>query len=143
MRGRTYRYMTQSPLFPFGFGLSYTQFSIGQAELDAAAVNVGSVKVQLNVPVQNVGQRQGTEVVQLYVRRVDDTDGPVRSLRGFQRVSLRPGQQGMATFELDDESFLTFDPSTNQMRTLPGQYEVFYGTSSDSRDLKCVDVTLK
>ena len=141
MRGRTYRYMTEAPLFPFGFGLSYTRFNIGQAQLHGQ-LNATHVEGSVQVPVSNVGRRAGTEVIQLYVRRVDDAQGPVRTLRGFTRVSLQPGQEQMVTLPLDDETFLTFDASTNSMRVLPGQYEVYYGTSSDAKDLRCLDVTL-
>jgi beta-glucosidase len=134
MKGRTYRYMTEAPLFPFGFGLSYTTFNVGIAEM------VGKTAVE--IPITNTGARVGTEVVQLYVRRVDDQGGPVRALRGYKRVTLKPGESTRVSIPIDDETFETFDPSTNTMRVLPGQYEVFYGTSSDAKDLKCLDVTL-
>ena len=134
MKGRTYRYMTEAPLFPFGFGLSYTTFNVGIAEM------VGKTAVE--IPITNTGAREGTEVVQLYVRRVDDQGGPVRALRGYKRVTLKPGESTRVSIPIDDETFETFDPSTNTMRVLPGQYEVFYGTSSDAKDLKCLDVTL-
>lgn len=141
MKGRTYRYMTENPLFPFGYGLSYTTFNVGVGNL-SGELKLDNVKAQLSVPVRNTGKRQGTEVVQMYVKRVEDTAGPVRTLRGFSRISLNPGEEQVVNISLDNETFETFDPSTNTMRVLPGKYEVYYGTSSDAQDLKCIDVEL-
>lgn len=143
MKGRTYRYMTQEPLFPFGYGLSYTDFTVGQAKLAQSTFKRDAVAAQVEVPVRNVGKRAGTEVVQLYIRRTDDTQGPLRTLRGYQRITLRPGQEATVSIPLDAETFLTFDPSSNSMQVLPGQYELFYGTSSALKDLKCLDVTIE
>ena len=144
MRGRTYRYMTEEPLFPFGYGLSYTTFAIGQAEARAHILTSSHLDAfTLKVPVTNTGRRRGTEVVQVYLRRAEDTDGPLRTLRGYQRVTLNPGQTADAVITLDAEAFETFDPSTNSMRVLPGHYELYYGNSSDLRALKCVDVEIK
>ncbi len=132
MKGRTYRYMTEAPLFPFGFGLSYTTFNVGRAEM------VGRTAVE--IPIENTGTRTGTEVLQLYVRRVDDAGGPVRALRGFKRVTLKAGESTRVSIPITSKTFETFDPSTNMMRVMPGRYEVYYGTSSDTNDLKCLDV---
>ena len=138
MKGRTYRYMTDKPLFPFGFGLSYTRFNIGIAKVADAPAGGKT----LTVSVENTGKRQGTEVVQVYLRRVADDQGPRMSLRGFKRVDLKPGQCQEVQIMLGSEEFETFDPSTNTMRVIPGEYEIFYGTSSDAADLKCIDVTI-
>ncbi|MBQ0057715.1 MAG: glycoside hydrolase family 3 C-terminal domain-containing protein [Bacteroidales bacterium] len=138
MKGRTYRYMTEKPLFPFGFGLSYTRFNIGIAQISDAA-DGGKT---LTIPVENTGKRQGTEVVQVYLRRVGDDQGPKYALRGYARVDLAPGETRNVEITLGSEEFETFDPSTNTMRTLPGDYELFYGTSSDEADLKCVETTI-
>ncbi len=143
MKGRTYRYMTEQPLFPFGYGLSYTTFSIGQAQASANVLDIVAPSLTLTIPVTNTGKREGTEVVQVYLRRTDDSEGPQRTLRGYQRVSLRPGQTAEAQIVLDAEAFETFDPSTNSMRILPGHYELYYGNSSDLKALKCVDVELR
>ncbi len=137
MRGRTYRYMADEPLFAFGHGLSYTRFNIGVANVERTGGTV-----TLAIPVQNTGKRDGTEVVQVYLRRTDDNEGPVRTLRGWARVSLKAGESRTVRIALAKEQLETFDPATNEMRVMPGQYEIFYGTSSATRDLKCVDVTL-
>ncbi len=154
MKGRTYRYMTEEPLFQFGYGLSYTQFNVGQAQLDRTELQSQLMTldihpdgkkrpcITLTVPVSNVGKRAGTEVVQIYVRRTEDTQGPRKSLREYQRVTLKPGETKQVEFLLDIDSFESFDETTNTMRPIPGQYEVFYGTSSADKDLKCVDVKL-
>ncbi len=137
MKGRTYRYMTEKPLFPFGFGLSYTRFNIGVAQMEH-----DNRSVQLSIPVENVGRRAGTEVIQVYLRRTDDTQGPVKTLRGYARVTLKAGDSRVVNINLNAQQLETFDPSTNQMRVLPGQYEIYYGTSSDESDLKCLDLTI-
>ena len=154
MKGRTYRYMTEEPLFQFGYGLSYTQFNIGKASLSSDKLESQIMTlnelyddkkhpcITLTVPVSNIGKRAGTEVLQIYVRRTADTQGPRRSLREYKRVTLKPGETKNVEILLDTEFFECFDESTNTMRALPGEYEVFYGTSSADRDLKCVDVTL-
>ena len=135
MKGRTYRYFNDA-LFPFGFGLSYTTFAIGDATIDGQN---GSYKV--SIPVSNSGQKNGTEIVQLYIRNTADAEGPLKSLRGFQRVDVKAGQSATATIELKPESFEFWDAETNTMRTKPGTYEILYGNSSSDKDLKRLTVT--
>ena len=123
MAGRTYRYFQGQPLFPFGFGLSYTTFSYGDAYVDGA---------NLYVPVTNTGSRTATEVVQLYVRRPDDADGPLKSLRGFKRVTLEPGQTAAVALPLTDDTFLGWSHEAQDMVPLRGSWQLLYGPSSDS-----------
>ncbi len=134
MKGRTYRFMSD-PLFPFGFGLSYTTFSIGGATLSKTAIKKDE-GVQLTVPVTNTGKRDGTEIVQVYVRKVNDTDGPLKTLRGFQRVSVPAGETGQARIDLPPSAFEFFDRASGTMAVTAGEYEMWYGNSSDTRDLK-------
>ena len=97
----------------------------------------------MTVPVSNTGKRSGTEIVQVYIRKTDDADGPLKSLKAYARVELATGAQQDVKIELPSESFECFDPSTNTMRVAPGEYELFYGTSSAAQDLQSVKVTLQ
>ena len=139
MKGRTYRYFNDA-LFPFGYGLSYTTFEVGEAATSGTPGNEGFT---VSVPVKNTGARQGAEVVQLYIRDLSDKEGPLKSLRGFKKVQLKPGQSATATIALDKKSFEFWDAETNTMRTKPGQYELFYGTSSADKDLQKLTVTIE
>ncbi len=141
MKGRTYRYMND-PLFQFGYGLSYTSFSIGQATLSSAVIGLDQ-PVQLSVPVSNTGKRAGTEIVQVYVKKVGDSGGPIRTLRGYQRVSLKPGQTGGATITLAPSAFEFYDASVLKMNVTPGEYELWYGNSSAEKDLKMIKLTIR
>ena len=133
MKGRTYRYFTDA-LFPFGYGLSYTQFEIGEPQvINTSAQNPG---FNFAVDVKNVGQRDGTEIMQLYIRNLQDPDGPLKSLRAFQRVSVKAGQTKTVKLTLDHKSFEFWDPETNTMRVKPGKYEILIGNSSADKDLK-------
>lgn len=135
MQGRTYRYMND-PLFAFGYGLSYTNFKIGKAKL----MN-GDTK-ELVIPVSNIGPRKGTEVVQVYIRNVADTKGPLKSLKAFKRVSINAGETTNVRIPLTKKSFELFDPETNTVRVKSGKYEIMYGSSSRDVDLKKIDINL-
>lgn len=131
MKGRTYRYMTETPLFPFGYGLSYTTFKLSKGKLAKSAVKAGQ-GVKFKVNVKNTGKRDGAEVVQIYVRKTGDKEGPVKTLRAFRRVHVKAGKSITVHFDLTPESFEFFDPQTNTMRVVPGEYEIMYGNSSDT-----------
>ena len=137
MKGRTYRYFTDA-LYPFGYGLSYTTFEIGEP-----SNSVNGDLVTVTVPVKNTGTKNGTETVQLYVRNLQDPDGPLKSLRAFQRVDVKAGQTVNATLTLDRQRFEFWDPETNTMRVKPGRYELLVGTSSADKDLKRMEVEVK
>ena len=146
MKGRTYRYFNEA-LFPFGYGLSYTQFTIGKAKADKEQISLDALDkkgyITLSIPVTNAGKRDGEEVVQVYIRRTEDVDGPLKSLRSFQRVSIAAGKKTTVTLKLDKASFEFFDEESNTMRTLAGNYEIYYGNSSADKDLQRLDVTIK
>ena len=137
MKGRTYRYFSDA-LYPFGYGLSYTSFKMGNEKLTAAADGTGS----LSVDVTNTGNREGTEIVQLYVRDKADTEGPTKSLRGFQRVTLKAGETKTVTIPLTRKTFELWDGITSTMRTKAGNYEVMCGTSSADPNMKKFELTI-
>ena len=142
MKGRTYRYMTDKPLFPFGYGLSYTTFDISKGRLSKSSVEVGE-GVKFTAQVKNTGKRDGAEVVQVYIRKVGDTEGPLKSLRGFRRVELKAGESRTVSIELSPDAFDFFDTSTNTMRVVPGEYEIMYGNSSDTPEANKLTVVLR
>lgn len=86
MTGRTYRYFKGDPLFPFGYGLSYTTFNYGNIKLEQT-IKVGET-AKIIVPVTNTGNRDGEEVVQVYLKKQEDAEGPVKTLRAFKRVQI-------------------------------------------------------
>lgn len=142
MKNRTYRYFTGEPEFAFGYGLSYSDFVYGKCIVSSKSVSADGGSLTLTIPVRNSSKRAGDEVVQIYVRRIGDTDGPLRALRAFKRVSIPEGKQIKVSFELQPETFQWFDRSTGTMRVIPGQYEILYGPSSDLSCLKSLPVTV-
>ena len=134
MKNRTYRYYTGEALFPFGYGLSYTQFEIGKPKYKNDKVSVS---------VKNVGARYGQETVQVYIRNLNDPDGPLKSLRAYKQVSLEPGQSETVSIDLPRERFEGWDVSTNTMRVVPGKYELMAGSSSADGDLRKIIVNIK
>ncbi len=138
MKGRTYRYFND-PLFAFGYGLSYTSFEMRNEKLEIRNDGSGT----FTVDVANTGKYDGTEIVQLYIRNLNDAEGPLKSLRGFQRVAVKAGQTATATIQLTPESFEFWDAESNTMRSKPGQYEVLYGSSSRDKDLKKLTVSIQ
>ena len=133
MKGRTYRYFDDA-LFPFGYGLSYTTFALGEPAVQSDRITLS---------VTNTGRRNGTEVVQAYIRNLQDAEGPLKSLRAFQRVDLKAGQSQTITLPLTRSSFEFWDSETNTMRVKPGQYEILVGTSSSDKDLKKQIITIQ
>ena len=134
MKNRTYRYFQGEPLFPFGFGLSYTSFDISKPTYSNNKVRVS---------VKNTGKREGLETVQVYIRRIADANGPLKSLRAYSQVVLNPGESKALTIPLPRERFEGWDEKTNSMRVVPGKYEVMVGTNSADKDLQKITVTIK
>jgi beta-glucosidase len=126
---RGYLFDSRDPLFPFGFGLSYTTFEIGAPQLSATQIPVnGSVTV--TVSVRNTGKVAGDEVVQLYLRDVvSSVTRPLKELRGFKRVTLAPGAGTTVTFTLDSNALALWD--ANMKRVVePGEFHVMVGPNS-------------
>ena len=134
MKNRTYRYFQGEALFPFGYGLSYTSFDIGKPAYSNNKVRVS---------VKNTGTREGLETVQVYLRRVADTNGPLKSLKAYAQVALDPGQTKTVTIDLPRARFEGWDEKTNTMRVVPGKYEVMVGNSSADKDLQKITVSIK
>ena len=134
MKNRTYRYFRGQALYPFGYGLSYTTFDISKP-----SYKDGKVKLT----VKNTGSMDGTEVVQVYIRNTVDTEGPLKTLRAYQRVTLKAGESRMVSIDFPRERFEGWDAKTNTMRVVPGRYELMVGSSSADKDLKKVMVNIR
>jgi len=128
---RNYLDLTREPLFPFGHGLSYTSFKLDNLQVAPTQIRpAGQAKVTIDVA--NVGQRRGDEVVQLYIRdRVASVTRPLKELRGFERVTLEPGQRKTVVFTLGADALRLTD---EQMKRVvePGLFDVMVGSSSVS-----------
>ena len=142
MKNRTYRYFTGQPQYAFGYGLSYTTFSVGKARLSAKRMKKNG-RVTVSVPVTNTGKREGTETIQVYVKALDDPGAPIKSLKGFQKLLLKPGETKTATITLDGEAFEFYDEAIDELSTRAGRYQLLCGTSSLDKDLQQLDFTVK
>ncbi len=129
--GRTYRYYQGSPLYPFGYGLSYTSFAYSDIVIDRDIISVNDT-VTVSVKVKNTGSRTGDEVVQLYVRDIESTmPMPVKQLRGFEMVNLKPGEQKEVTFELKPSVDMRYyNARKKDYDVEPGDFEIQIGSSS-------------
>jgi len=142
MKGRTYRYMKEAPLFPFGFGLSYTTFKYSKIQLDKKTINAGQ-SVKLSLQVKNTGKVAGGEVVQVYLKKMNDTDGPEKTLRVFKRVLIQAGKTIELTFDLNAENLEWWDAATNTMHTYAGDYQLMVGGSSQNENLKTLNFIIQ
>ncbi len=136
---RGYLFDTTKPLYPFGFGLSYTKFEVGAPKLSSSSIGVDGT-VTVNTTVSNTGKRAGDEVVQLYIRdKVSSVTRPVKELRGFKRVSLKAGEAKTVSFKLDQEDFRFWDKNMKRV-VEPGDFDIMVG--SNSVDLKTVTLNI-
>ncbi|MGH7598587.1 MAG: glycoside hydrolase family 3 C-terminal domain-containing protein [bacterium] len=123
-----------APLFPFGFGLSYTTFAYSDLTITSKK-NLPTPEIEAAVTVKNTGPREGTEVVQLYVHEVKSKVArPIKELKGFQKIALRPGESKRLAFTLDQNAFSFYDVNRKQWVIEPGQFEILIGSSS--RDIR-------
>jgi beta-glucosidase len=136
---RGYLFDSKDPLFPFGFGLSYTTFEIGAPKLSAPQIpSTGSVTV--TVDVRNTGKFAGDEVIQLYLRDVvSSVTRPRKELKGFKRVTLAPGASTTVTFTLDSSALALWDKDMKHV-VEPGEFHIMVGPNSV--DLKSVTLNV-
>jgi beta-glucosidase len=128
-RNRTYIFSSREPLFSFGFSLSYTSFRFDNLRVEPAEIAPGQ-SATVSVDVTNTGDREGDEVPQLYIhQRVSTVTRPVKELRGFQRLRLKPGEKATATFQLAPESLSMLDEHMDRV-VQPGVFDLFVGSSS-------------
>lgn len=125
MKGRTYRYFTGEPLWPFGYGLSYTTFSYGSLTLPRAPIDAGA-GLDASVKVTNIGKMAGDEVVELYLKFPDVPGAPIRALRGFRRIHLAAGQTQLVRFQLARRD-LSMVTATGNRIVAAGNYTVSVG----------------
>jgi beta-glucosidase len=142
MDNRTYRYFKGEPQFAFGYGLSYTTFQYGKGKLSKSSMKPDG-KVTITIPVTNTGKCEGDEIVQVYVKALDYKDAPIKSLRGFQKLHLAPGQTETATITLDREAFEYYNPAIDELDLFTGRYQILYGSSSREKDLQSLDFIVK
>lgn len=139
MKGRTYRYFTGEALFPFGYGLSYTKFSYAKPKVQ---IKDGR-NMQLSVKLNNTGKRMGEEVVQVYLKKLNDEGGPQKELRAFSRVSIAAGQSRIVQFTLSTKELQWWDNKAEKMQIVPGKYQLMVGGSSRKADLQSIEVEIK
>lgn len=137
MEGRTYRYLTETPLYPFGHGLSFTEFTYSAPELPAAAK--AGEEVALKVNVTNCGSRDGEEVVQVYVKNPKDPSLQ-KTLRSFKRIPLRAGETKTVEFSLSPSAFAFYSDAAEGLAVDPGRYEVLVGGSSDATQSRTISL---
>ncbi len=138
---RGYLFDDVSPLYPFGFGLSYTTFSFKNVRLEKKKISArGSTRVL--VDITNTGKRRGAEVVQMYIRDcVSSVTRPVKELKGFQKISLQPGETQTVALEITPE-LLAFYDINMKFTVEPGEFEIMVGSSSRDEDLQKVVLTV-
>jgi beta-glucosidase len=141
-KGRTYMYFKGQPLYPFGFGLSYTTFEYSNLRTSVDSVNAAG-EVVVTVDVKNTGTRAGDEVVQLYVRHLNSAvERPIRELRGFERITLRPNETRTVRLPLKGTDLTYWDAGKHSFVVEPGSVSIMLGASSaDARLEKTISVT--
>ena len=139
---RGYLFDSVAPLFPFGFGLSYTTFAFSNVRLDRDEIEVGET-TRVRVDVTNTGSRAGDEVVQLYIRDVvSSVTRPVKELKGFKRIRLEPGETATVAFDITPEHLAFYDIDM-AFRVEPGEFRLMVGSSSRDEDLQAVTLRVQ
>ncbi len=131
---RGYLFEEITPLYPFGYGLSYTSFAVGDVKLASSAIKLEE-STEVSVRLTNTGSREGSEVVQMYIRdTVSSVTRPVKELKGFAKIFLKPGESKTVTFPIHPEQ-LAFTTIDKKLAVEPGDFEIMVGTSSRDQDL--------
>ena len=138
MTGRTYRYFKDEPLFPFGYGLSYTTFAYGEMQAPASAKVNKTFKV--TIPVTNQGSIDGDEIVQLYLKKQGDEEGPIKALRAYKRVHIPAGKTIQVELELTPKQLVWWDKETNTMRTQTGTFDIMIGGNSNELTTQAIKI---
>jgi beta-glucosidase len=134
---RGYLFADVTPLYAFGYGLSYTTFGVSNVRLDRSTVTRGE-STWVSATVTNTGTRAGSEVVQMYIRdRVSSVTRPVKELKGFAKVWLEPGESATVSVDITPDSLAFYDIDM-QYVVEPGEFEIMVGTSSRKEDLQTV-----
>jgi beta-glucosidase len=142
--GRTYMYFKGQPLYPFGFGLSYTRFEYSNLRTSADSLDADG-QIVVSADIRNTGARSGDEVVQMYVKRLNSAvERPLKELRGFQRIPLRPGEKQTVRFTLKETDLTYWNAERHAFVVEPGQIGIMVGASSaDVRLQKKIEVKEK
>ena len=139
---RGYLFDSVAPLFPFGFGLSYTTFACSNVRLDRDEIEVGET-TRVRVDLTNTGSRVGDEVVQLYIRDlVSSVTRPVKELKGFKRIRLEPGETATVAFDITPEHLAFYDIDM-AFRVEPGEFRLMVGSSSRDEDLQAITLRVQ
>jgi beta-glucosidase len=134
---RGYLFDDVSPLYAFGYGLSYTRFAFRNVRLGRKRIPPGGA-TQVLVDVTNTGKRAGTDVVQMYVRdRVSSVTRPIKELKGFQKISLQPGERQTVALDITPDSLGFYDINMKHVVEC-GEFEIMVGNSSRDEDLRTV-----
>ena len=133
MKGRTYRYMTEKPMYPFGFGLTYSNIEIDDLQTNAERIKKGN-GMTVTTRVKNVGEYKTDEVLQVYMTLPDGEDNPLCSLKSFKRITLEPQEETSVTFDITPD-MLTSITDKGETVTQSGKYKVFIGNCSPSHEV--------
>ena len=137
MKGRTYKYFTGTPLYEFGYGLSYTTFAYKQALIHNPELAI-SDSIRLSVTVSNTGKYDGDEVIQIYVKQPEDSkEKPIKSLIAFERINFIQGETKNVSFVIPVSRLRHYNPEISDYSVSDGSYEILIGSSSDDIKLKC------
>lgn len=142
MKGRTYRYFEGDVLYPFGYGLSYSKFEYSNLKIDKNEISaVGSAV--LTVDVKNTGRYSGDEIVQLYVKGKGLNAGDaIKTLKGFERINLKPGEKKTVSFNIDSETLQVFREGKG-FTVEKGEHQLMIGPSSADKDLRSLNITVQ